>query len=197
MAITGIEYYLGGSFVSGAYGDTPSAFTSAANGWTYSLGVGNYSNSTNAAWSKNSAPTSGDAVKPRPDSESLDDYLSAVALENSSSSGYCYIDEILASNASCDVELLVTPDYGGANGSSSDTFLYGYAEGVEGTGTFNTGTETWSGTNNAVAGGMQEQIDIDPTPEPSSLVLLGTGFGLLGLGVFLRRRHSTAQPTVA
>jgi hypothetical protein len=46
-----------------------------------------------------------------------------------------------------------------------------------------------------------DNIDVTETPEPDSLVLLGTGFGLLGLGVFLRRRHheatrsTTAHPT--
>jgi hypothetical protein len=33
------------------------------------------------------------------------------------------------------------------------------------------------------------------SPEPGSLVLLGSGFGVLGLGVFLRRRYAAAHPT--
>jgi hypothetical protein len=40
LAITGFEYYLGGSAVSGAAADTPTQFVSAGNGWTYQLGGG-------------------------------------------------------------------------------------------------------------------------------------------------------------
>lgn len=36
-----------------------------------------------------------------------------------------------------------------------------------------------------------------PIPEPASLSLLSTGVGLLGLGVFLRRKYSAAHPTAA
>jgi len=38
---------------------------------------------------------------------------------------------------------------------------------------------------------------VDYAPEPRSLVLMGTGFGLLGLGVFLRRKYAEAHPKTA
>jgi hypothetical protein len=200
LGITGFEYYLGGSSVSGAAGDTPTQFLAAENGWTYQLGGGAYSTRTaGTGWSRNLAPTPNDAVEPIDASKK--NYLSAVTLVNSSSSGYCYTGETLAPGAECYVELLVTANYGGAIGSSSSTFIYGYAEGVDGTGTFN-GT-TWSHGNNPVEDqGMEEAIEIDIAPEPNSLVLLGTGFGLLGVGLFLRKRFwesepSMSQPTIA
>ncbi len=200
IAITGIEFYLGGTGVPGAAGDTPSEFTAAANGWTYALGDGTYSNLAGSGWSKNSVPTPGDAVQPK--DGSTKDYLSEVTLVNSNASGYCYIDEILAAGGDCDVELLVTPNYGGAQGTSPNTFIYGYAEGVEGKGTFtpsNNGSGgSWSsGADATVAQGMQEQVEIDVAPEPGSMVLLGTGVGLLGLGAFLRRRDAMARLTAA
>jgi hypothetical protein len=193
LAITGFEYYFGGSAVSGAAGDTPSQFQSAANGWTYQLGGGAYNTSTaGTGWNKNTVPTVNGAVKP--EGASKTDYLSQVALENSSSSGFCYTGEILAPDSECDVELLVTANFGGAIDSSTTTFIYGFAEGVDGKGTFNSGTDTWSkGSNTAVSQGMEESINIDVAPEPNSLLLFGTGFGVLGFGLFLRNRQAGSQ----
>lgn len=201
LAITGFEYYLGGSSVSGAAGDTPSQFLTAANGWTYELGGGAFSTSTaGTSWNKNGAPTVNAAVKP--EGASKTDYLSSVTLVNSSSSGFCYTGEILSPDSECEVELLVTPNYGGVEGSSTTTFIYGYAEGVEGKGTWN-GTSWSKGSNAGVSQGMQESIDIDVAPEPNSLALLGTGFGMLSFGLFLRKRRvavsesSMSQRTIA
>ena len=193
LAITGFEYYLGGSSVSGAAGDTPAQFLLASNGWTYQLGAG-ASNATSTAgtgWTNNLVPTANGAVKPT--GASTTDYLSAVTLVNSSSSGYCYTGEILLPGAQCDVELLVTANYGGAQGSKSTTFIYGYAVGAEGTGSWN-GT-SWATGNAAEAQGMQETIDINIAPEPNSVALLGTGFGLLGLSLFLRKQFAGSEPS--
>jgi len=205
LAITGFEYYLGGTDVTGAAGDTPAEFVneknsdgSTGNGWTYSLGKGAYSNGTGTAWPSpghNSGPTAGGAVKP--EAGSTKSYLSAVTLENGGSTGICSIDETLAANnaagtnaaSKCEVELLVTANYGGALGSSIPTFIYGYAEGVAGTGTFNPVTGRWSGGSNAAeAQGMEETIYVDVAPEPGSLLLLGTG--MLALAGVVRRKLS-------
>lgn len=42
-----------------------------------------------------------------------------------------------------------------------------------------------------------DNIDVSDVPEPGSMVLLGTGFGLLSMGMFLRRRMATARLTSA
>jgi hypothetical protein len=44
-----------------------------------------------------------------------------------------------------------------------------------------------------------DNFDLDPAPvpEPRSLVLLGTGFGLVGLLVFLRHRRAVSHQTIA
>jgi hypothetical protein len=202
LAITGFEFYLGGNSVGGAASENPAAFLTAANGWTYSLGVGNYSNSDGTGWSGNPGPTNGAAVASV--NSNKKDFISSASLYNTSNvAGNCYIGDILAPGATCDVELFVTPNYGGAQGSSSTTFIYGYAEGVEGTGTYTSGTQTWQRGSTDVGQGLVQSVDVEVTPEPTSLVLLGTGFGLLGLGAFLRRRHTAAaqsttdQPTTA
>jgi len=196
LAITGFEYYLGGNAVSGAAADTPSEFLSAENGWTYKLGAGDYGDETGTGWSKNKSPKAKEAVAPKDSSKT--DYLSEVTLESSSSSSFCYTGEILTPGSECDVELLVTANFGGAEGSSSSTFIYGYAEGVDGKGTYNPITESWSkGSDATVAQGMEESIDITISPEPNSLVLLSTGCGLLGFGLVLRKRYAGSESSMS
>jgi len=90
----------------------------------------------------------------------------------------------------------VTANFGGAMGSSSSTFIYGYAEGVDGKGTWD-GTNWSKGSDATVAQGMEESIDIDVAPEPNSLLLLSTGFGLLGFGLFLRKRYVGSEPLMS
>ncbi len=51
-----------------------------------------------------------------------------------------------------------------------------------------------------VPSGKVQYLDnflVTETPEPDSLILLGTGFGLVGLMLFLRRRHTARQSTAA
>ena len=104
LYITGFQYYLGGSAVPGAAGDSPSTFLSAGNGWTYSLGQGSYSESTGTGWSKNSGPNIGLAVDPKDSSRK--NYLSSAALINGSGTvngpdgtlPVCYVGETLGDN---------------------------------------------------------------------------------------------------
>jgi hypothetical protein len=95
----------------------------------------------------------------------------------------CYIGESLAAGASCDVELVlnitgVAPigNISPLDDSSSVTNIF-----------------TVVAANNGT--GVAQDYDVEIyVPEPRSLVLMGTGFGLLGLGVFLRRRYAAAHP---
>jgi len=169
LTITGFEYYFGGSGYT--TGQTPATNTGTL--WTYILGVGAYGNAAGTKWAVyNPTPTPGGAVKPVASSNTLLDYLATVSIIQGSAANpsVCYIGEVLAAGATCDVEIQVTVNYGGAMGSSSITKMWGYAEGTEGGSTV--GTD------------MVESIDIDVAPEPTSLLLLGTG--MLGLGVLLR-----------
>jgi len=186
LTIQGFEFYLGGTSVSGAANDTPTQFVAAANGWTYSLAQGDLApGSLGTGWTNNTTPTSGQAVEP--ENAASKNYLSTVTLiPGTSGSGYCYIGEILGVNTgslsstdSCQIELQVTVNYGGKEGSKSDTFIYGYADGkMSGTGS--------NAANDSQFQGMEESIDIDVAPEPSTLMLLSTG--LLGLAGLVRRR---------
>lgn len=53
-------------------------------------------------------------------------------------------------------------------------------------------TKQSSVANNRLPYDYLDNIQVTQTPEPSELVLFGTGFGLLGLGLFLRRRFTLA-----
>lgn len=182
LTIQGFEFYLGGaSEASVAAGDTPSQFTALGSGWTYSLGTGDLpASSTGTGWSKNTVPTSGLAVAPEVTTSK--NYLTSISLSpDTSGSGYCFIGDVLAAGASCDVALLVTVNYGGVMGSVSNTFIYGYADGkMSGTGV-NAG-------NDSQFQGLEETIHIDVAPEPGTLTLFGTG--LLGLAGLVRSRFS-------
>ncbi|MGH9560323.1 MAG: PEP-CTERM sorting domain-containing protein [Terracidiphilus sp.] len=188
LTIQGFEFYFGGNPVPGVAGDTPSTFLSAGNGWTYSIGEGDLASAKGSGWSQNHHPiTIGDAVQPTDSSPR--DYISSISIVNSPSSGFCYTGEVLAAGAECQVELDLTANYGGAMGSKSDTFIYGFAEGkLSGGGA--------GAVTDSQFQGMEERIKINVAPEPGSLVLLGSGFGLFGLVAFLRRR-ATAQVTIA
>ena len=187
LTIQGFEFYFGGNAVPGAAGDTPSSFLNAGNGWTYSIGEGDLTSAKGSGWSQNHHPvTIGDAVQPI-DSSQLD-FLSSISVVNiSNNSGFCYTSEVLKPGAECQVELDLTANYGGAMGSSSDAFIYGFADGK---------LAGKNVANDSQFQGMEEKIKINVAPEPGSLVLLGTGFGLFGLLAF-RRRRAAAQATIA
>ena len=193
LTIQGFEFYLGGAAVDDAASDTPSTFLGKGNDWTYLIGEGDLTpsakNAKGTKWAKNENPLIvGAAVQPI--DSSTRDYLSSVSVINNSSSGYCYTTEVLGPGQECQVELLVLANYGGAIGSASDTFIYGYADGkLSGSGA--------GAVSDSQFQAMEERIQIDVAPEPRSLVLLGSGFGLIGLVVFLRHRRAASHRTIA
>lgn len=110
------------------------------------------------------------------------DQITYAELVNNSGSGECYVGEVLTKGSTCEVELIlgvtgVAPvgSHGDASKSSSSTAIFMTVNG------------SGSTENSAEFG-----LEIDYAPEPGSLVLLGTGFGLMGLALFLRKRYAQA-----
>ncbi|MGA3131888.1 MAG: hypothetical protein ABSD59_13865 [Terracidiphilus sp.] len=187
LTIDGFVFFLGGNSVSGAAGDTPGEFLFAENGWTYAIGEGDLPSAPGNPWAKNSVPAIGGPVASQDSSKK--NYLSSVDVINDASSGYCYAGEVLAPGADCEIELQITANYD-ASGAASDTFVYGFADGqLSGKGA--------GAASDSQFQGMEENIHIDVAPEPRSLVLLGTGFGLIGLVVFWRHRRAAARATIS
>jgi len=125
-----------------------------------------------------------------PKSGNPGDHITSAELVNDTSSGYCYIGESLAKGDTCDIELIFTAvgvaptgHTSPADKGSSDTEIF---------------TTVWasSGSENSAAFDLDTQY-IPDAPEPGSLVLLGTGFGVLGLGIFLGQRRRVARQTIA
>jgi len=189
LTIQGFEFFVGGDSVPGAAGDTPGQFKSAGNGWTYSIGEGDLTSAKGTKWAENKNPLIiGDAIQPI--DSSTKDYISSFSVINNSGSGYCYTGEVLAAGAECQVELELTANFGGALNSSSNTFIYGFADGkLSGSGP--------NSVSDSQFQGMEERIHINVAPEPGSLVLFGTGFGLIGLFLYLRHRRSAGHSTIA
>jgi hypothetical protein len=187
LTIEGFVFFLGGSSVGGAAGDTPGEFLFAENGWTYAIGEGDLPDAAGNPWAKNTLPAIGGPVASQDTSKK--NYISSVDVINDAGSGYCYAGEMLAPGADCQVELQITANYD-TNGLASDTFVYGFADGqLSGKGA--------GALSDSQFQGMEENIHIDAAPEPRSLVLLGTGFGLIGLVVFLRQRRAAAHATIS
>lgn len=190
LTIQGFEFYVGGLSVPGAASDTPGAFLGEENGWTYSIGEGDLKPSSKGTkWEENKNPlVIGDAVQPMDSSDK--NYISSFSVINNSGSGYCFTGEVLAAGADCQVELELTANFGGALGSKSDTFIYGFADGkLSGSGA--------NSVSDSQFQAMVENIHVQVAPEPGSLVLFGTGFGLIGLFLYLRHRRSAGHSTIA
>jgi hypothetical protein len=168
VTLTQIEVWLGGEDI-----------TTPPTGYSYDLDATSAGN------------LSGGDVAPKNGSNPGDQITSA-ELVNNSSSGYCYVGESLIKGASCDIELVVTVTGVAPTGSTKPGDLSSSETNIYTTVTASSGSTSSHDYNVDIDEFAPTPEDSD-VPEPRSLVLLGSGFGLLGLGVFLRKKYAAAH----